>query len=113
LNSDVTREDIRLLVHLEMGDDGAASWWAESPDVPGFSAVSNSLSDVQIRSQWAIMDILGESDRRLGQLLVRLVPTPLETANPVSVERSDESGPVQRDANPSDVRVATAVLTAA
>jgi hypothetical protein len=36
-------------IHLDQSDDGEPVWWADSPDIPGFSAGSNSLSGLRNR----------------------------------------------------------------
>ncbi len=46
---------VTILVHLE---DGV--WWAESPQVPGFSACQPSLRDVEAAAKLAIREILEE-----------------------------------------------------
>lgn len=49
---------IELIIHLE-GVDGEAVWWAESPDVPGFSAAAPSLIELRERAQAALEELKG------------------------------------------------------
>lgn len=73
--------DVRLLVHLErVGED--TTWWAESPEVPGFSVAADDLAEVQARAKWALADILAETGHELGKVAVELVATEPLTTNP-------------------------------
>lgn len=52
---------IRLHIHLEPASPtGGLVWWAESPDVPGFSATDEELQSLIIRSRIAIEDAYPE-----------------------------------------------------
>lgn len=44
-----------LVVHLDEAD-GEAVWWAESPDLPGFSAAAPTLAELRERVTGAIGD---------------------------------------------------------
>jgi predicted RNase H-like HicB family nuclease len=50
---------IRLVIHLEALPDRPV-WWAESPDVPGFSATEDTLGKLLNRAQWALDAELGK-----------------------------------------------------
>jgi hypothetical protein len=47
-----------LTIHLE-DVDGEVVWWADSPDVPGFSAAAPSLEELRKQAATALADILG------------------------------------------------------
>lgn len=47
-----------LTIHLESVDDEVV-WWADSPDVPGFSAAAPSLVELRERASAALEEILG------------------------------------------------------
>ncbi len=66
---------VTILVHLENG-----VWWAESPEVPGFSACQPSLRDVEAAAKLAIRDILAEGGIE-GPILfeTRLIPREPDT----------------------------------
>lgn len=72
--------DVRLLVHLERHGDGA-TWWAESPQVPGFSVAADSLTELQILAKWALADILCEDGGDVS-VTVELVENEPITSNP-------------------------------
>lgn len=86
--------DVRLLVHLERVD-GGTTWWAESPEVPGFSVAAGDLLEVQHRAKWALTDILAETGDELGRIAVELVPTEPPTTNPAHPAHSAEHKPEQ------------------
>ena len=46
---------VQLILHLEDN-----SWWAETPEVPGFSAVESNLNTLLVTAGRAIIDILEE-----------------------------------------------------
>jgi hypothetical protein len=51
--------DIRVLVHLEaVPGEARLVWWAESPDVPGFSALDDDLPGLMVRTEIALGDQL-------------------------------------------------------
>ncbi|MGH9209456.1 MAG: hypothetical protein ACRD2C_02095 [Acidimicrobiales bacterium] len=61
---------ITLVVHLE--PDPAvpgALWWADSPDVDGFSAFASSLSELREQALEALRDVLGETSVELVERL--------------------------------------------
>ncbi len=67
---------VRLLVHLEPFG-GRKIWWAESPDIPGFSASDATLKDLLTRSSWTLADIAEErgEDPSSVELVYQLVGT--------------------------------------
>lgn len=78
--------NVRLLVHLEVvpGGDPAFVWWAESDEVPGFSAAADHLPDLMKQAVDALGDILGE-DVTIDAVLA--TPAPAER-EPVEVSGS-------------------------
>lgn len=97
---------IRLLVHLEpVGDQQV--WWAESPDVPGFSASDMTLRDLLSRASWALTEIAEErgGDPASVDPVYELIGTS-GSDNPSSV--TVESGlQVERSDAPARVAVAS------
>lgn len=67
--------EVRVLVYLERADEGWV-WWAEAPDVPGFSAADDSLQTLLIRSELALRDILAEERAEDVAIRHELVGTP-------------------------------------
>lgn len=57
-----------LIIHLEDAD-GEVVWWAESPDVPGFSAAAPTLAELRERAREA----LSARGARPVQIVERLV----------------------------------------
>lgn len=96
---------IRLLVHLEAAGDQQV-WWAESPDVPGFSASDGTLRDLLARSSWAMTEIAEErgDDPASVDLVYQLVGT-VRSDNPISADV--EPWP-QAQRSDTDARVAVA-----
>jgi hypothetical protein len=47
-----------LVIHLE-GGDGEVVWWAESPQIPGFSAAAPTLKELRERAYRALREIAG------------------------------------------------------
>ena len=47
---------VRVLLHLEATDDGGVAWWAESDDVPGFTAAAPELVELRRRVRAALAD---------------------------------------------------------
>ena len=73
---------VQLHVHLERVD-GHPCWWADSPDVPGFSATADSLPEVVSRATWAIHDIYAEEGADVERVVTHLVGRRPDTGNPV------------------------------
>lgn len=96
---------IRLLVHLEPAGDQQV-WWAESPDVPGFSASDATLRDLLARSSWALTEIAEErgDDPTSVDVVYELVGT-IGSDNPGSADVKPQP---QAQRSDSDVRVAVA-----
>lgn len=51
--------DVTVRIHHEQTDDGAR-WWAEVPELAGFSALGTSLDDIKTRSRIALTEIAAE-----------------------------------------------------
>lgn len=54
---------VRVLYHLE-----EQVWWAESPDVAGFSAAADSLGDLQQRVRTVLRDVYGDEPFYLREI---------------------------------------------
>lgn len=76
--------NVELVIHLDSADDQAV-WWAESDDVPGFSASADSLVELRRRAHAAIGEIVGEPAR----IRERLVGVALESERPTIVALID------------------------
>lgn len=76
---------IRLVVHLDVADE-QPMWWAESPDVPGFTATDRHLRGLRRRAARALRAIAIDRGWE-GPLDVRpeLAPFEAETDNPPAV----------------------------
>jgi predicted RNase H-like HicB family nuclease len=47
---------IELVIHMEVAD-GEAVWWAESPEVPGFSVAAPTLAEMRDRATTALAEL--------------------------------------------------------
>lgn len=81
---------VQVMVHLERVD-GAVVYWAESPDVPGFTATADSLSELRIIARQVLREHFG--DRGVDDSGVRfsLVARAIATANSTRVPASEGS----------------------
>jgi hypothetical protein len=74
--------DVTVRIHLEQ-TDGRATWWAEVPEVPGFSALGASLDELMARSRIALTEIASER-WPAARLVVRFELVPVASSeNPV------------------------------
>jgi hypothetical protein len=72
--------DVRVLVHLEtVPGDQRLAWWAESPDVPGFSALDDDLPSLIVRTNLALEELLED---RQPIVSFELVSDPPRSDNP-------------------------------
>jgi predicted RNase H-like HicB family nuclease len=62
------RGTVELVIHLEPAGEESV-WWAESPDVEGFSAAAPTLAELRVQATAALRDIVG----RKFELRERLV----------------------------------------
>lgn len=70
---------ITLVLHMEDG-----SWWADSPDLPGFSAADSDLQELRVTARMALRDILGDRGEDMSSLEIRE-----ELADPGSASDGD------------------------
>lgn len=65
----VRMDAMELVIHLE-GADSEAVWWAESPQMPGFSAAAPTLSELRTQAYRAIRGVAGsvQITERLAEL---------------------------------------------
>lgn len=49
--------DVTLIIHLDWTDAGEPAWWAEAPEISGFTASANSLHELRdvLASCWVDM----------------------------------------------------------
>jgi len=48
---------VQIIVHMETTSPTDVSWWAESPDVPGFTAAAPSLPELVCRTEAALPEV--------------------------------------------------------
>ena len=80
--------NVTLLVHLEAVESGLV-WWAESPEVPGFSVTSTTLRELQVRAKMAMADIAEDEGWVLDGIRAELVEEPPSTGNPADATVTD------------------------
>lgn len=51
----------RVIIHLENPSGGPGAWWAESPDLDGFTAAAPSLTELRVISERALREIVEEA----------------------------------------------------
>jgi predicted RNase H-like HicB family nuclease len=59
---------VELVIHIEAAD-GEAVWWAESPEVPGFSAAAPTLAELRERATAALTELQGAPVRLTERLV--------------------------------------------
>ncbi len=62
-------KEITVRLHVESAD-GQPCWWADSPDVEGFSALAPTLHELRQRLMAAFDDLCGADRYRLRERLV-------------------------------------------
>jgi len=77
-----------VLIHLDFTDDGASTWWAEAPDLPGLSAADESLARLRLVCDQVIREILADrgEDADAVDIEYRLVPVPASEGIGVEVQ---------------------------
>jgi hypothetical protein len=77
---------VKIRIHLEnvMEPSSRLVWWAESDDVPGFSALADDLNELLVRCDISVADILSEAGRPPAELEYELVSDLPEASAPVS-----------------------------
>ena len=63
-----TRRMVELYVHLVLAADGVC-WWAESDDLPGFSAAAGTLAEMRRRAIEVLDEEFGEGAYHLRERL--------------------------------------------
>jgi predicted RNase H-like HicB family nuclease len=84
---------ISLLVHGEfLPDARKIAWWAESPDVPGFSAAADTLVELRELATETIRDIWTDKneDPETIELRWELLPPEPETEGPRVAEKGEQ-----------------------
>lgn len=59
---------IELHLHLEPTGAGEVAWWADSPDVAGFSAAAPTLAELRSRATAALREAVGRDVELVEQL---------------------------------------------
>jgi predicted RNase H-like HicB family nuclease len=84
--------DIALQIHVEASEAGTPVWWAESPDLPGFTASADSLAELRT----VVDEVLAE----FGSELASDAGHPGE---PIRID-SEQLAPVEADISVAPVR---------
>lgn len=64
--------EIKILVHGELiPESGAVSWWAEAPDLPGFSAAAATLVELRELAESSVRHIQGDEGLDSGDVTFR------------------------------------------
>jgi predicted RNase H-like HicB family nuclease len=94
--------NVTVRIHLEQTEVGA-TWWAEVPEVPGFSALGTSLDELMARSRVALTEIAAERwpTARL-HMRFELVPVS-DSDNPVRARVDAERTTVREGSTATDV----------
>lgn len=71
---------VEMLIHLEAAD-GAAVWWAEVPELPGFSAAADTLAELRAQARAAIDEIVRDQGQVVGAVAERLAGVVPEEQN--------------------------------
>jgi len=77
--------NVTLLIHLERAEDEDGArlvWWAETDDLPGFSAAADHLPDLLDQAAAAINEIAGEP----VEIHTLLVPADEASAGPDPID---------------------------
>ena len=93
--------DIQLRVHLEPGEGTEWVWWADSEQLPGFTAAADHLPDLLAKAKDVIREEgLAAEDTKIVAVLVPLEhPSEAGVLNEAPLDRSlDTRGPEQRQA---------------
>jgi predicted RNase H-like HicB family nuclease len=89
---------LALKIHLEAvgePDDGGFVWWAESDDLPGFTAAADHLPDLLAQSADAIREITGDENVEIVPQLV-FDDEAEPRVNPASSETSEPQTPIRQ-----------------
>ncbi|MFP3883641.1 MAG: DUF1902 domain-containing protein [Actinomycetota bacterium] len=53
--------ELQVTIRSAITDSGSFVWWADSPDIPGFSATDESLQSLMLVTEMAIADVAEEN----------------------------------------------------
>ena len=79
---------VRVVLHMEPLDSGATSWWAESPDLAGFSAAADSLVELRGLCTEAVHEIAAEDGLEVGRIAWSFAQEDQVSGNPARAETS-------------------------
>jgi hypothetical protein len=85
---------VELLIHLELVPAGHPRfvWWAESPQLPGFSAAADHLPDLLRRAYAAVPEVLAEDGDDPGAIdIVPLLASSREKVGTTGEQVQDRS----------------------
>jgi hypothetical protein len=102
---------ITVLIHMEPLDSGGVAWWAESPEVPGFSATAESLVELRVLAAHSIVDLLAENGQTPEGFRYRLVGSHARSAGDLLTElevRLGDDGAATREPRQVGPEVAVA-----
>lgn len=77
---------VRVVLHLETTDEGTTVWWAETPELGGFSATDKSLQRLADLCEAAIVEAYGHEATIAWAFADEDATTGGETADPERVQ---------------------------
>jgi predicted RNase H-like HicB family nuclease len=81
---------VDILIHAEEVSGSELSWWAEAPDVPGFSAAANRLVELRQLVSQSLGEIAEDRGETRDSVEIRYTMLPPEPASEgPSVDRTD------------------------
>ena len=89
---------VELLIHLESispENGGGFVWWAESPELPGFTASADHLPELIEKSRVAVSELLGEGEVTVVPQLVADEDESAAPSDPVPNAERAAQGPVE------------------
>lgn len=71
MRDDAHPVDVELVIRLEAAE-GEPVWWAESPQVDGFSVAADTLAELRTRSLDCLEDLAAITGKPLGRVTEHL-----------------------------------------
>ncbi len=108
----VTRRSVTLIAHYEWVEETSEpTWWAESDDIPGFTAVYPSLGELQRQAEDAVRFALSIADVEIdwvaGDDAPRWAAVQVEFVRPAFASDSIPAGQTLQVATPTGFRATT------
>lgn len=82
---------ITVRIHVELAAEGPI-WWADSADLPGFTAADNSMQAVITRARLAIGELTSEGEDAAEPVKFEMVADEYAADTSVRVHRTDTVG---------------------